>query len=962
MPQSKNGLFEGLNNNQLEAVKFDDGPCLIIAGAGTGKTTVTTRRIANLIATKKAKPCEILALTFTEKAAAEMEERVDVLVPYGYVDTWIMTFHAFGDRILKENFLSANLSSSYNVLNDVESSIVLKNILPSLGLNHLYKSSNPSKFVPDILGFIGSLQNEALTSVAFNQKVRKIEFEDQNEKQRYLELARIYVAYDEEKVRLNKIDFGDQILKVIDLFEQNPSVLAKYQSQFKYILIDEFQDTDIAQNKLLNLLCAKNQNIMVVGDDDQAIYEWRGAAVENIIKFKSNYLNTKTIVLVDNYRSTSQILDRSYKLIQFNNPLRLEQIEKIAKKLKSNRSGIAPEHIHCENGYTESSRISQIIKEQVSKGRSYRDFAILFRAKSHAREIITTFQSEKIPFQFPDSSGLYDREEIRLINNFLRAITDSEDSISLFYLATSEIYNIKGSDLIPILSQARRKNRSFFSTLQSSVSQSLFIDNKQIEKLLRDISVYHDLTGKLNTGQIVYKFLTETGYLSNLLKRCDNETEAQIKLENISAYFKKIKEFQSLDPTSKVFEFIENLKLMQETGENPSLGGIDPDIDAVNLMTAHSSKGLEFPVVFIISLTSDRFPTRDRSEAFQIPEPILGRKKLEDAHIREERRLFYVAMTRAKDELYLTNSDYYENNSRRKKISPFIVEALGNSATKIINFRQSTREKLSLFDSDTVSQKLEQKFFRKKFLTLNPHQIDDYLTCPKKFEYLHIFEIPVTANSAVSFGSAIHSAFGFYLQTRKIAEAPSLEDVLAKYSESWSGEGFETREAEDKRKQEGIEIIKKFYLSESEHPTDVEDIEKAFVFEFDGIKIRGRFDLVAKEDGKHRIIDFKTSSVDDKEAADKRAKDAIQMKIYALAMNKIENINPKVSLYFVGLSPTGELTIGDHEFSEKELEKVEGVVLKVSEGLKQENFDAKPGYNECAWCAYKNICPHKIKS
>lgn len=826
----QNKLLEGLNKAQLEAVEFDLGPCLIIAGAGTGKTTVTTRRIANLISQKKAKPSEILALTFTEKAAAEMEERVDILVPYGYVDTWIMTFHAFGDRILKENFLVANLSSNYGVLNDIETSIVIKNILPSLKLRHLYRSSNPSKFIPDIMGFVSSLQNEAITGTEFENKIKDLEFEDDAEKERFVELARVYSAYDAQKTNLNKIDFGDQILKTIDLLENNPSILKKYQDQFKYILVDEFQDTNIAQNRLLKLFAGDNQNIMVVGDDDQAIYEWRGAAVENILNFKSVYKNTKTIVLVENYRSTIQILDSAYKLIKFNNPLRLEEIEKISKRLNSSKLGLAPEHIHCENGYTEAARIAQIIKEQVSSGRNYSDFAILFRAKSHAREVITTFSSERIPYQFPDSSGLYDRDEIRLINNFLRAITDCEDSISLFYLATSEIYKIKGSDLIPILSQARRKNRSFFDVLEESVNQNLFTDNKLIEKLLTDVKSYHDHTGNLNTGQIVYKFLTESGYLTNLLKRADNETEAQIKLENISAYFKKIKEFQSLNPSSKILEFVENLKLMQETGENPSLGGVDPDIDAVSLMTVHSSKGLEFPVVFVISLTSDRFPTRNRGQAFEIPGQILTRTKVEDAHIREERRLFYVAMTRAKEQLYLTNADYYENNSRRKKISPFVVEALGTSATKIINFKQSISEKLSLFDTDIVTKKLEQKFFRKKFLTLNPHQIDDYLTCPKKFEYLHIFEIPVTANSAVSFGSAIHSAFGYFYQTRKFGKAPTLEEVVAKYEESWSGEGFETREAEDKRKTEGLDIIKQFYIRESENPTNVEDIEKPFIF------------------------------------------------------------------------------------------------------------------------------------
>ena len=953
---SFNKLLAGLNKKQLESVKFDTGPVLIIAGAGTGKTTVITQRIAHLISQKRAKPEEILALTFTEKAAAEMEERVDLLVPYGYVDTWIMTFHAFGDRILRENFIEAGLGTNYEVIGDIESSIIIKSILPELGLKHLYNSSNETKYIPDILNFIHELQNEAISAKQFALQIKKIRFVNKLESEKYFELSEIYEAYSQKKGNKNAIDFGDQILKAIYLLKSHPKVLKSYQQQFKYILVDEFQDTNIAQNILLNLISASKKNIMVVGDDDQAIYAWRGAAVENIIDFRKKYSEAKIIVLNANYRSSTQILDCAHKLIQNNNPNRLEQIEKIDKKLTAQKSGPMPEYIHCDNSFTEASKIVQTIKKQVGRGRKYSDFAVLFRARAHTHEIITTLQSERIPFKFPDSTGLYDRSEIRLINSFLQILTDSEDSISLFYLATSEIYGIDGSLLIPELSYARRKNISLWEALTQYGYNNLLRNNSKIEKLISDVNKYRNEINKLNAGQVIHKFLTETGYLKNLIKISESDAQAAIAIENISSYFNKIKQFLALNPETKTLEFVKDLKLMRESGENPSIAKIDPDIDAVNLMTAHSSKGLEFPVVFLISLTDDRFPTRRRSNAFEIPENIRSRKKLEDYHIQEERRLFYVGLTRAKDEVYLLSSDFYEGNTRRKKISPFIVESLGSSVSKTVNFKLADDEKLSLFDTSNINAKLEQKFFRRKFPTLNPHQIDDYLTCPKKFEYIHIFEIRIIANPAVSFGTAIHSALSYYFKNTKEGIRISFEDLIKQYEKSWNSEGFETREAEERRKKEGIQILKKSYFDEAKNPTEVIAIEKPFVFDFDGIKIRGRFDMIARSGKQDKIIDFKTSSIENVEKANKRTRDSTQMKLYALAIKKIEGKLPKVNLHFVASN-----TIGEYEFSKSDLEKVEETVRRVLDGLKHENFKATPGYNECRWCAYKNICPYKIK-
>ena len=372
--------MEGLNVQQQEAVTSTEGPLLIIAGAGTGKTTAITRRIAYLIEKKLAKPSEILALTFTEKAAGEMEERVDVLVSYGYIDTWIGTFHSFGNRVLQENAIDLGLSPDFKVLTRPSQILFFQQNLFAFKLSYYRPLSNPTKFIEAILQFISRCKDEDISPVDYKRYVRKFkktnprklgltkkEWEAEVERQE--ELANVYERYESLKTNAGLVDFGDQITLTLKLFREKPTILKKYQQQFKYILVDEFQDTNWAQNELVKLLAKPKDNICVVADDDQSIYRFRGAAISNVLEFKKTYLQAKIVTLLENFRSGQPILDSAYRLIRHNDPDRLEVKENINKKLlavNKNSSG-PPKEIYAETLSDEADAVAKKIENLTKK-------------------------------------------------------------------------------------------------------------------------------------------------------------------------------------------------------------------------------------------------------------------------------------------------------------------------------------------------------------------------------------------------------------------------------------------------------------------------------------------------------------------------------------------------------------------------------------------------------------------
>src|SRR3972149_1587500 len=866
-------ILDDLNFEQKQAVTTTEGPLLIIAGAGTGKTAVIARRIAYIIEKRLAKPSEILALTFTDKAAAGMEERVDILVPYGFIDTWISTFHAFGDRILRDNALEIGFSPDFKILSRPQQVLFFSQNLFRFELDYWRPLSNPTKFISAILTFFSRLKDENIAPKEFlryvksqksrqsrgSPKAAKVKSKEERiEFQKYQELAGAFESYERFKDEAGFLDFGDQVVKTIELFQKRPKILKKYQDQFKYILVDEYQDTNFAQNELANILAAKHKNICVCGDDDQSIYRFRGAAIANILEFKQKYPRAKQVVLTQNYRSFQAILDNAYRLIRHNDPDRLEVRNNIVKKLKSIKKdyGQPPGEIFADTISEEADLVAEEIEKLLSKklvkgqlsnvnGYQYRDFAILVRTNAAADHFLRALNMKSIPHKFVGSSGLYQQEEVSLLISFLTAIFNFEDSLNLYNLLTSDIYQMTPPDAIKLTSFARRKTRSLYyilKNLDSLKNDDLEISSESravVDKLLSDLDEAIKLSRRENVGKVTYDFLKRTGYLKKLERQ--GGVEEQIKIQNIAKFFEKIKEFSDVSRVETVNQFVDYLEAIRSAGDDPATVEFDPDLDAVNVMTVHGAKGLEFAVVFLVGLVSDRFPTRARSEAIEVPEKLIKETlPTGDWHQEEERRLFYVGMTRAKDLLYFSHSRDI-GGKRVKKISLFVLEAQDKSKAEAILAKLSPVEKIEKF-SPTPTHTQQTALFDVSVLKLTQGSIDDYLTCAYKYRYVHILRLPILRHHAIIYGAALHAAVAAFLRSKKNAKILTLAQVLEVFERTWDSEGFLSVEHEERRKTQGKLAISSFYKKEVKNKDIPTLIETKFDFPLKNVIITGRFD------------------------------------------------------------------------------------------------------------------------
>jgi DNA helicase-2/ATP-dependent DNA helicase PcrA len=970
-----------LNKEQLAAVEHKKGPLLVIAGAGTGKTTVITEKIKYLIKNNLANPSEILALTFTEKAASEMENRVEEALPYGYLQMWVLTFHSFCDRVLKEEALHIGLDPRYRLLSEAESIQLLKDNLFKLDLNYFRPLGNPTKFIHDLLAHFSRLQDEDISPKQYldwvEQKEKNLKNaieEEQMEVAKWKELAASYFAYDEIKTKEGLMDFGDLIVKTLKLFRERPNILKKYQERFKYILVDEFQDTNYAQNELVKLLAGKNKNLTVVGDDDQSIYRFRGAAVSNIIQFRKDFPQAKVVVLTVNYRSTQEILDRAYSLIQNNNPDRLEVVEKINKKLiaKSKKKGEDVVFLKARKAEDEAEKVAkEISRLTLEEGYDYKDIAILVRANNHADSFVRALSRHGIPYQFLGPGKLFRQPEIVDLISYLKVLDDVSDSVSLYRLLTLDHFKIPGRDLAFLGSYAKRKNLSLFEVCEMIDEISINEDTKsKIKKVLEIIKKHLNLIPKDTAGQILYFFLEETGILSRLVT--PDTPEAQSKAANIAKFFEKIKNYESNHDDASVYAVVNWLDLSSEIGESPLAAEIDwSDSNAVNILTVHSAKGLEFPVVFLVNLVSERFPSRDRRETIPIPDELIKEILPQgDYHLEEERRLFYVGMTRAKERLYLTASDFYGDAKREKKISPFVIESLGD--VSLNKTSESQENQLSLLDYQPLVNSIAPKREKLYIDYLSYSQIESFRTCPLHYKLKYILKIPTPSSPSQSFGSSVHLALrDFYQLAMKESFASQSKSKLIKaildiFEKNWISEGYLSKIHERDFFEKGKKYLEEYIKKEFDPSVKTVLTEESFTipllvsnYSKRPLKIGGKIDRVdILPDGRIEIIDYKTgANVPTQKQIDKD----LQMSFYALAATTLKE-KP------FGKEPQ-EIVLSFYYFEDmkkimtvrtkEELEEVKKEIFDIRDEIENSDFECSGGIF-CKSCEFKMFCSPKI--
>jgi len=942
-----------LNEEQLKAVKHKSGPVLVVAGAGTGKTRVITERIRYLIKEKNVDPQEILALTFTEKASQEMVDRIGDIMPLGYEEPWVYTFHSFADRILKEKGIEIGIDPLYKILSPSDQWLLLRKNLFDLNLKYFRPLGNPTKFISAILTFISRLQDENVSPEELQKFVKHSNYTSDEEKQRWEELSYIYAEYERLKMESSAMDFGNLIIWVIRLLNARPNVLAEYKNQFKHILVDEFQDTNYAQYELIKLLFPTKEtreserSLLVVGDDSQSIYKFRGAAVSNILQFMEDYKDSKMITLLKNYRSTQKILDPAYKLIQNNNPDTLESKLGISKKLIGLGQGPSPAILQTETLEDEVELVISKILEILAKEPqyTYKDFAILARANNHLDPFVMALRKYGLPYQLVGNRGLYDRDEVRDILAFLRVIINTQDGINLYRVLNIESLEIPYKEISELLSKSRYEKTDLWEQVKKSKDDKVAFLVKTIEGFQKNIT-------KNTPTEMVFEIVNSINYLNQFLE--EETVENELCIKNLNLFLQRVQKFEvdyhnETGEMPTVVNLVDYLDMIIEAGENPAQAEIE-DIDTINLMTVHASKGLEFPVVFMVNLVSGRFPTRNQGDTIEVPEELIKETlPTGNEHIQEERRLFYVGMTRAQKYLFMTLGKNY--GGKRDTIPSGYLQETG---LKIQEIKGTDKEKKakqsSLFGVET-------KFREPKIIKiegkapeyLSYSQIDNYLICPLRYKYSYTLKIPVPPKHTLSFGTTIHETLKEFHVRKMFGKEVTLDELLEIYEKKWIPLGYRDEKHRKAQFEYGKEVLKKYYEENNNLKFKHLGLEKNFILDIDGLKINGKIDRIDQlPDGKIEIIDYKTGNTKTQKEVD----NDVQMTIYTMAATEALKIKPDILSFYYVESGTKLST----KRTKKQVEAQKKIIREVAEEIKEGNFEPKPG-KDCEWCDYKEICP-----
>ena len=1014
-------LLADLNDEQYEAVTHGEGPLLVVAGAGTGKTQVITRRVAWLIAQQRALPEEILALTFTDRAAEEMQGRVDRLVPYGYATTPIKTFHAWGDELLRENSHRLGISGDLRVLGRAEVVLLLREHLFELGLSRFAPLGDPTRFLSDIAGYISRAKEEGvgaeqISSFAGSLTARAESIRAESEKdesarrqlaeyadalarlgEEHSELAAAYRAYRSILARNGLLDFGDQVLLTYELLRDDPLVAARVRERHRWLLVDEYQDTNRLQGALVDLIAQGSRNLTAVGDDDQSIYRFRGAAIENILSFVDRYPDSAKVVLTKNYRSTTSILAASRQLIRFNDPERLEIKLGISKELRAEAEGVESLPVAFRRFKTtadEADWIASEIGTSVASGRAPRDHAVLVRANVDATEISRSLNMAGIPWRASGAAGLYDRPEVRLLLAGLRHVADPDASAPLFLIAADPRFNIPADLLAVAVGKSRREHRSLREALQTVGAA-----NSDTVRLMSSLGNLVTESLERTSGEILYRWLRESGLLAELTREATPEADEQIR--NIGRLFDVVRarsRLLELDRTPYLVQYLEELG---EAGDDPSAADVDPDLDAVALLTVHQAKGLEFPVVFVANMVETRFPSRGRPPRLALAVELGGSDQviprdprapdtptvLDEEALREERRLAYVALTRARERLYLSAAERATGGVRPRKVSRFISEALDLARTQLEETPITGGRSGGIAALEVTEQAVavlptrSQGSSEQSPLSLSYTAIEAYLACPLRYHYQQRLRIPLPPHHAAIYGSALHAAVAEFHRGQIAGKIPEDEVLIEALNRSWQSAGFISRTHEEARYAAALKVLGRFSREERASGLVPAYVEKDFSFEIGGHKIRGRWDRVDvtplaagartreipvldSQDDTLRptlplgdewvvISDYKSGGRDDDDGNISRARDALQLQIYALAWRAATGRLPdEVSLRFLDSGKNATVPVDP-----KRIAKARDRILEAAEGIRSGSMEAKPDLMNCTYCAYRELCP-----
>jgi len=971
-----------LNPEQRAAVDHGEGPLLVIAGAGTGKTRVITERIRRLLESDASLNGEnILGLTFTDKAAGEMKSRVVKAAGERAEGIWLSTFHSF----CLEKILRA-AKPEIQAIEEIDHQILLRRNLAELDLVIFRRLAEPAQFLKDFVAFFSRCQDELVTPDDYERYVsglrrlheaRKSGMEPdalqvaEEELAKNEELARVYRVSERLLLERNLYTFGAQLLKSVECLRADPELLERLRNQYHYILVDEFQDTNIAQLELLWLLAGERGNILAVGDDDQAIYRFRGASFGSFTIFLERFCGVEgkrrtasaddfLVSLSQNYRSTQRILRVAGEVIRVNERSPLLP----PKKLLTENSQGEKIRVAEFGGFEEEAEwIGGEIARLHDVGVPWRSFAVLYRKHRHRAQLLGALRRREIPFVIRKSSIL-SNTLVRDLLAWMRLIAVPADNVACARVLSAPYWGLEARDLVRLVERAEKKRRPLWDQVEASQTETP-LDREGV-RLPALVQLFHQLrqtAAKKTALEVLDELIADLG-IGVLMSAIDRQ-----HVEKLIAF---VKEWEGKSEKKQLRDFAEYLGFFDELDGDIQLEEELAD-DAVQLMTVHSAKGLEFPHVFILRLSNNDFPSRPRPATFEFPPELMKEEQPKwDFQRQEERRLFYVALTRAQKRLTLSTVV-----NRWKRESPFLVDFLANAKIQKFDIEQC-QPKVELPPVEETTGPLQDSsdappLFRaarenakaysrvalwaKAYhppqaepLQLSASRIGAYEQCPMKYMFQYAWGIRGGPNPQKTFGNVMHSTIRELVgQMRKGAPVP-FEEVLAIYERQWSSAGFPDEYQQGEYRKAGREQLEAFHRSCREAPADVLYQEKAFELRLDhDIVVTGRMDQVNRMgDGEVEIVDYKTGRPWDS----KKASENIQLSIYALAAREVLGLDAARLVLYNLTDNRAVATTRDA----KALAGAEEKIAEVADQIRAGNFRARPGFG-CGYCDFKPLCP-----
>jgi DNA helicase II / ATP-dependent DNA helicase PcrA len=964
-----------LNAEQRAAVLHGEGPLLVVAGAGTGKTRVITERIRHLLETYPDLPGDnILGLTFTDKAAGEMKHRVIRAVGGRGKSVWLSTFHSFC-----LNAILLRLRPELRVLENVDHWILLRRNLARLKLERFRRLAEPGQFLGDFVDFLSRCQDELVTPDDYQRYADRLAEAHEREKAslhvetrrvreeelaRQQEIARVYRASEALLRETSVVTFGRAQLEAVQELRTNTALLSELRDRYRYILVDEFQDTNIAQIELLWLLAGRRRNIVAVGDEDQAIYRFRGASFGSFVIFLDRFAGMRASSddlarpvqsLTENYRSTGRILRVASQVIAQNekSPL-LRKKQLTAQKPEGEKVRI----VEVGQAEDEAQWIARELARLHHARRRWQDFAVLFRQHVHRDRLVEALAARQIPFVIKNLTILQNTV-VRDLIAYLRLIAAPSDNVACARVLAAAGWGLEPRELVRLSERASKgRGLSLWDALQSAQGELVFsTDRKRTGELVALVARLRQRAGQIPVSELLDELTAELE-LAVVVSR-----EDRAYLDRFSRF---AREWQVKSTTERLAEFVEYLDYFEQAGGEINLDE-ETASDGVQLMTVHAAKGLEFEHVFVIRLTQGGFPANARPRVLEFPPELMKEEKPKgDFHIQEERRLFYVALTRAREHLTLTT---VVNN--RSKPSLFLDDILMDPRIQQRDIQRLTpttpqpqratpaSAEASLFDAARERARVysqiahwAETYHPPAFepLQLSVSAIETYDACPQKYLFRQVWGIRGGPRAATSFGSVMHNTIRQFIAGLRKNRPMPFEEVEAIFLREWTSAGFEDTYQELEYKKDGLEQLRAFHSSVVERPPDVLAQEKYFELPMENnVVVTGRIDQVNRLGAKEQeIVDYKTG----KPKLEPQAKKSLQLSLYALAAREMLDYNP-VRLIFYNLQTNAPVVTTREE---KQLAEAQETVQEVAADIRTGQFAPKPGFL-CKSCEFRPLCP-----